>query len=519
MRTLAYLIKGLNDGLIDVNPDYQRDVVWTADRMTGLINSLMENFYIPPIILNKKTRAVQDDDDATSNYSLVCVDGKQRLSSVRAFVMGIIPCHDHRGEKWYFCGNSTSKRRKILSEEKQKQFLAKDFVSFEFLDLSPEQEEDLFARVQKGVQLTLAEKMRASTGLWQELARLYVEDFSDVFSLLRDRARAKDFQLALACFSQILEVQHTSTANGVPVLKTNFAALPKLLNNMGAVDDGIKSHLASVFSTFKDLLTQSPDTFTNEDKHLRGVQTFAPIEMIGIVVLISMYSDTRNNRLLLGDISALRTALRENFTDLRMNPQVWKFIWDFIDDLEQIRGAIDGSTIDRSVKPSAHTPKGTKQAPMIAGVKRGRPTAKTKPPTIKPGGSDTIKTEDKPPTLPVEPPPPKRQRVNSSSKKATQRSNTSGVNQLRAGSSTTDPMVLDDDEPEPNFFPPDSLSTPASPASATATINPEEINNVADAKPIPSLPPLTQTPVHSSISKPHRSTSESSIRVKRFSGS
>jgi len=82
--------------------------------MTGLVNSLMgklqnvpftnfsslkaENFYIPPIILNKKTRSISAND-APDGVN-VCVDGKQRLSSVRAFVKGMIPCHDHQGEKW-----------------------------------------------------------------------------------------------------------------------------------------------------------------------------------------------------------------------------------------------------------------------------------------------------------------------------------------------------------------------------------------------------------------------------------
>jgi hypothetical protein len=85
--------------------------------MTGLINSLMGkclhthtlqssnantkvgNYYIPPIILNKEKNVGPDGSRARD--TLVCVDGKQRLSSVRAFVKGMIPCHDHRGEKWY----------------------------------------------------------------------------------------------------------------------------------------------------------------------------------------------------------------------------------------------------------------------------------------------------------------------------------------------------------------------------------------------------------------------------------
>jgi uncharacterized protein with ParB-like and HNH nuclease domain len=57
-----------------------------------------DNFYIPPIILNKKPRPNQDASAPQEVY--VCVDGKQRLSSVLSFIEGMIPCHDHREEKW-----------------------------------------------------------------------------------------------------------------------------------------------------------------------------------------------------------------------------------------------------------------------------------------------------------------------------------------------------------------------------------------------------------------------------------
>ncbi|KAF1941986.1 hypothetical protein EJ02DRAFT_454652 [Clathrospora elynae] len=367
MRSLASLIMDLESGVIDVDPEYQREVVWTADRMTGLINSLMENYYIPPIILNEKRHVAPDGGRA--HKTLVCVDGKQRLSSVRAFVKGMIPCHDHRGEKWWFCDGHGPRRKKLLSEETQKLFLDKDFVAFQFTELSLQQEEDLFARVQMGLQLSAAEKMRASTGPWQELAKLFVVDFPDVYSLMKDRARAKDFQLTLSCFSQIVEVMHPTAANGVPILKTNYAALPKFLSNKSAVDDTIKSHLAGVWTTFMELIEQDPDTFTNSNKYLQGVQTFAPVEMVAVTVLISMYSETRNNQLLLGDIKALREALRERFTDLRLNTPIWKVIWEYIEDLEAIRGAVNGTTVNRnkpepaktkpSIPPSVQTPKKT----------------------------------------------------------------------------------------------------------------------------------------------------------------
>jgi hypothetical protein len=236
----------------------------------------------------------------------------------------------------------------VLSLESQKMFLEKDFVAFQFTELTPEQEEDLFARVQMGVQLTVAEKMRAKQGPWQELAKLFVEDFPAIYNLMKDRARAKDFQLTLACFSQIVEVKHPTTANSVPILKTNYSALPKLLSNTSVVDDAIKSHLASVWTTFKELIERDSDIFTNADKHLSGVQTFAPVEMVAVTVLISMYSETSHNELLIRDIKALREALREHFKDLRLHTTVWKFVWDFIENLEAIRGAVDGTTVNRN---------------------------------------------------------------------------------------------------------------------------------------------------------------------------
>jgi hypothetical protein len=291
----------------------------------------------------------------------------------------------------WFCDTQSSRRKKLLSEESQRLFLAKEFVSFEFKELSPEQEEDLFARVQMGVQLSVAEKMRASTGPWQELARLFVDDFPLIYSLMKDRARAKDFQLTLSCFSQIVEVMYPTTSDGVPILKTNYNALPKLLSNKGAVDDGLKSHLANVWNTFKHLIEQDINIFTNVDKYLHGVQTFAPVEMVAVTVLISLYSGKRNRKLLLGDIKAMRETIRENFADIRMNAPVWKFVWNFIEDLESRRGATDGSTAPSKMiyvaKPSANTKAVVSQsstAPMPNMAKRGRCLLKTKASTILP---------------------------------------------------------------------------------------------------------------------------------------
>jgi hypothetical protein len=364
----------MNKNEIDVNPEYQREVVWTADRMSQLVDSLMENFYIPPIIFNRQT------SKDTGKEILVCVDGKQRLSSVKAFVQGIIPCQDAVGAKWWFCNAHVQGRHKnILSETAKEEFLNKDFVTFEYTDLRSEQEEDLFARVQLGISLTAAEKMRATSGPWQDLARHFTNDFAVIYSLQKDRMRAKDFQLTLSCFSQILEVQHPTPSNGVPMLKTTHSYLPKLMEKKNFIDDNLKSHLASVWKTLQDLIELDPDTFTNGDKRLKGVRTFAPVEMVAVTVLISVHFETRNNDILLQDIRSLRDNLRDNFSDLRMNSHTWKAIWIFIDNLDKNRPAIADRDVPSSGRASQPAPA------LVKGAKKGRPTARTKPPTVLPG--------------------------------------------------------------------------------------------------------------------------------------
>lgn len=310
---------------IDVNPEYQRDVVWTAERMAQLVDSLMENYYIPPIIFNRKEN------------TLVCVDGKQRLSSIRAFVKGMIWCQDYRGEKWWFTDSLSSgeKRKKnILSDDARQAFLEKDFVTFEYVNLQSDQEEDLFARVQMGMPLSAAEKLRAQKGPWQELGKVFVRDFPTIYALLKDTSRGKDFQLTLSCFCQIMEVKHPSHVNGSPLSKTTHTMLPKFLKGTEAVEEDTKSHLANVWMLFQDLIELDPNVFTNADKYLKGVQTFAPVEMLAVVVLLSVHSDVRDRNQLLNDIRRMRILLRDIHKDLRMNAYTWKDIWSYVESLK-----------------------------------------------------------------------------------------------------------------------------------------------------------------------------------------
>jgi hypothetical protein len=68
----------------DFKPGYQRDSVWSEEKQSFLIDSILKNIPIPPIFLH------QIIDDGTGKTSYAVIDGKQRLTSIINFIKGDI---------------------------------------------------------------------------------------------------------------------------------------------------------------------------------------------------------------------------------------------------------------------------------------------------------------------------------------------------------------------------------------------------------------------------------------------
>ncbi|KAF2434757.1 hypothetical protein EJ08DRAFT_565960, partial [Tothia fuscella] len=295
--------------------------------MVGLIDSLMENYYIPPVIFNMIR--VQDHNGNTI-FKRICVDGKQRLSSIKAFMEGRIGCHDSRHKTWFYTGS----RRKTLPENVKDEFRRKEIVCYEIMDLSSTQEQDLFSRVQLGVQLTPAEKLRAQTGKWQGLAKEFERDFSSVLELCRTQ-RARGFQNILTCFAMILECQNS--AKNEPSFKSGFQVLKRFESDSRSLKPATEKHLRRVFMIFQELIGRYATVFVDMSRKRTAKTTIAPMELIATSVLISQWADTRNHFLLSNDIRNMRKYVRSFTPDVFTNSTTWKHFWDYIENLESHR--------------------------------------------------------------------------------------------------------------------------------------------------------------------------------------
>lgn len=363
VRTTVQLME-LMDGdrpYLDLNPHYQRDVVWTRNAKQMLIDSMFHGFFIPPVIFNVQKVV---DETGASRYKRTCVDGKQRLTSIREFMRGRIPWKVGKKD-WYYTtptkedGSQIPKAetKSILPAGQKELFAKKALLCVEYKDLTPQQEIELFQRVQLGKPLTKAEVFRASQGKWQDLARVFEREYAEVINLSRQNNRASGFWAVLQCFAQIVECQDPGGPNGVPRLRNRIPAIEQLCMVEEALDETTETHLRKVFDRFLEIARGYPSTF--ESKHYRRAKAFAPIEQTVVCAMISEWGDSRSNGMLHGDILLLRKMLRDSTEELRGNWACWKMSWDYIDELESYRGNIDGSTAEK--RPSKNAKRSTRR--------------------------------------------------------------------------------------------------------------------------------------------------------------
>ncbi|KIK69699.1 hypothetical protein GYMLUDRAFT_254990 [Collybiopsis luxurians FD-317 M1] len=352
-RATTYTARALYDQIhnsdIDLSPEYQRDVVWTKEKQTNLIDSIYRNFYIPPIIF-----AVTVEDDGSERRT--CIDGKQRLTSIQLFMDGLIPrqypcllrfrslifCMRNvdrdplTGQKYWFKNvDSKDTRRQLLPEKLRTMFSNKQIVCVEYSELTDLDERDIFKRVQQGMALTPSEKLSAlstaRTVFIRSLLKIYVSDAA-LGKLPWDTARGADFRV----FSHAVYCMEMWSSNPDEV-KTHgtLQQVEKWLAGADDLAEDLKAQIRETFDIFVKMVT-SP----KYSEPLFKYKKVSPTEMIFIPLLIFIHgvfpsSESQlTRRELCVQISDLRSFVRENNTDVRMNARIGKSLMEFIKRIE-----------------------------------------------------------------------------------------------------------------------------------------------------------------------------------------
>ncbi|KAF9222541.1 hypothetical protein BS17DRAFT_735287 [Gyrodon lividus] len=331
----------IHEGFIDLNPSYQRDVVWPENKQIGLIDSIFRNFYVPPVIF-----AVQKDADGETIR--VCVDGKQRLTSIQKFLDGLIPHRDARTKKsfWFVRSDAQKTTRLEIPESWKRRFAETRITCVEYHNLAPGTEREIFQRVQLGMSLSAAEKLQAISSPWAEwisdLELRHVNCDGGLAELLEwDTKRGRDFQ----CIAQLVYCCDSLPDHALPTAQK----LERWLSRTDKPNQVLKTHISDVLTEF-GYIAMTPGlnaAFDEVDKRV------APVEFVFIGTLLFIIREhTHQERA--NAILHMRLRIREQFHDVRNNGNVGKALWHFIDSLMGPSGlkVLDGSKTFTDANPS-----------------------------------------------------------------------------------------------------------------------------------------------------------------------
>ncbi|KAF7306398.1 DUF262 domain-containing protein [Mycena indigotica] len=276
------------------------DVVWNIKNQKGLVDSLFRNAPVSQIVFGEST--MFDD------WLRPLIDGKQRLTTIRKFLSGEIPFENaHTGKKyWYIVDKS---KRTLGSKEELPQHIRDEFISKTiscviYDQLLPTEENDIFARLQNGVPLTVAEKLRVHETDRANTALKCLEDHLDRPDswLHKDKKRftlrrGKDRSTAFRYLSTILYTLSTPSKTLAPMAG---AKSDIWLSEEVAVDPKVKAAMTAALTIYEEIAGTSRALMNR----------VAPVEFHATVVFVEKYRHSATLASLAEGIQGLKDDVR-----------------------------------------------------------------------------------------------------------------------------------------------------------------------------------------------------------------
>ncbi|KAJ3090218.1 hypothetical protein HK102_004379 [Quaeritorhiza haematococci] len=319
------LVEWIENGHIDLDPEYQRDVVWNSRKMSVLIDSFLHNYYIPPVILSKTRRKVggtdrmsndEEGDEEDEEYEEVylCVDGKQRLTSFYKFMKNEIPSLEPDEKKGGVSGglwfdDDKGGARKTLSRIQRGWFNHRTLIVVEYDSLTHEMEHELFNRVQK---------VNAYSGPVADFVRELVDSYPEVLPILNTRRKEHIFLLGKLLYV-IVHEGDCSCPSGTDIQKYFKSNNPPLTARHQA-------HTHRVLSLYYEMITADKNFFAKEWK-------ISPVELVMFGFLIFFNPELTVDELFVSG-RKMRDGIRQCYQELRFRGDIYKVLRVFATTLD-----------------------------------------------------------------------------------------------------------------------------------------------------------------------------------------
>ncbi|KAL9559781.1 hypothetical protein MBANPS3_000256 [Mucor bainieri] len=319
----------ISKGEIQLDAPYQREIIWESKKMSELIDSIINNYYIPPLLF--AVRRIRG-----KNVRIV-IDGKQRLTSARRFLKNLLPYIDTSSgtavNKYYIerlDRDADDEQEKALRDNQQtpEHFITTEefnifnnfeFVCVEYFDIDEDDEFEIFSRVQLGVAITSAEKLKATNSRVAEECRKLADNYQVISTVLQRKGPAELFKLIAHLMLTI--------KNG-----TETFASPKRLQDFVRSDEDPSRQLVrktnKVLATIESIVNDRELKMVMIDPYMKmnSKNSVKALEFIVFGMFISLVERNRSPSEYSQDFQALKDYLmetregkvylgRENFLD------------------------------------------------------------------------------------------------------------------------------------------------------------------------------------------------------------
>ena len=228
-RTIHDVLRRINMGSFIMDPEFQRDFIWSDDKQSKLIESVLMRIPLPVFYLAED-----------KNGRLIVVDGLQRLSTFQRFVDNKLPLKlpDHT--------QLNRKRFEDLSPKLQNRVEDCNLILYIIDPKVPERARlDTFERVNSAVPLT-RQQMRNSLHMGPATRFLKEEASTDIFLKATGRSLTKSTMRDREFVNRFCAFQHLSPENYRGDMDEFLA---QCLREMNELDSGELQTLSKQFRT------------------------------------------------------------------------------------------------------------------------------------------------------------------------------------------------------------------------------------------------------------------------------
>jgi hypothetical protein len=166
---LEVVVRRIEQGELDLQPDFQRGEVWNLQRKQRLVDTILRQWYVPAVYVLT--------EEATARE--VVLDGQQRLASIRDFFADEIPIDGSAPPHDPEIAALDKLRYSRLPEEMQRRIRRFPLSIVALYAYEPEEPYELFFRLNQHLPLTPPEKRNALYGPAQQQVKSVVSDLVD----------------------------------------------------------------------------------------------------------------------------------------------------------------------------------------------------------------------------------------------------------------------------------------------------------------------------------------------------